>query len=263
MSAVTENTGADVGSVTPGRSGIERTRSIVRYSIGPLLALSFILWTVIIFTGEYDSITERSINGESLRRAFGEHWAMTWRATLAILLLALPAGLALSRNWARRIRPTMVSVLSFAQALPAVGVLFLLPSFMGYGRTTAVVGIVIASFLPVLRNVLVGLERVDVSLVEAARGIGMSSMQTLFKVEIPLAVPVIVAGIRVSLVLAIGTAALGGFINAGGLGNFIVTGSKLQRDEVLLTGTLMVAALALLVDWLGAIAERVLRPAGV
>ncbi len=263
MSAVTETTGADVGSQVPGRSGIERTRSIVRYSIAPLLALSFIIWTATIFAGEYDTITERSINGDALRQAFGQHWAMTWRATVAILLLALPAGLALSRGWARSFRPGLVSVLSFAQALPAVGVLFLLPSFMGYGRTTAVVGIVIASFLPVLRNVLVGLERVDTSLVEAARGIGMSSMQTLFKVEIPLAVPVIVAGIRVSLVLAIGTAALGGFINAGGLGNFIVTGSKLQRDEVLLTGTLMVAALALLVDWLGAIAERVLRPAGV
>lgn len=245
------------------RSSADRARSIARYSIGPVLALAFVTWTAVIFAGEYDSITERSINGEELRKAFGQHWAMTWRATVAILLLALPAGLALSREWARSFRPGLVSFLSFGQALPSVGVLFLLPTFMGYGRSTAVVGIVIASFLPVLRNVLVGLERVDRSLVEAARGIGMSSMQTLAKVEIPLAVPVIVAGIRVSLVLAIGTAALGGFINAGGLGNFIVTGSKLNRDEVLLTGTLMVAALALIVDWLGAIAERVLRPKGV
>ena len=92
---------------------------------------------------------------------------------------------------------------------------------------------------------------------------GLSNMQTLFRVELPLAVPVIVAGIRISLVLAVGTAVFGAFINAGGLGYLIDTGQKLNRTSVTMVGAFLVAALALTVDWLSAVAERVFRPKGL
>ncbi len=141
--------------------------------------------------------------------------------------------------------------------------MFLLPSFMGFGLRTAVTAIVIAAVLPVLRNVLVGLEQVDRSLIEASRGMGMSNLQTLIKVELPLAVPVIVTGIRVSLVLAVGAAVFGAFINAGGLGYLIDTGQKLARDNITVVGALLVASLALTVDWLSAVAQRFLRPRGI
>ena len=118
----------------------------------------------------------------------------------------------------------------------------------------------LAAVLPVLRNVLVGLDRVDRSLIEASRGMGMSDLQTLLRVELPLAVPVIVTGVRVSLVLAVGIAVFGAFINAGGLGYLIDTGQKLARHNVTLVGALLVAALALTVDWLSAVAQRVLDP---
>lgn len=117
--------------------------------------------------------------------------------------------------------------------------------------------------LPVLRNTITGIEGVDPTLVEAGRGLGMSGLGVLLRVELPLALPVIMTGVRTALVLLVGTATLATFINAGGLGSLIVTGITLFRYPVLVSGALLVALLALLVDWAGRMLEFTVRPKGL
>jgi osmoprotectant transport system permease protein len=115
----------------------------------------------------------------------------------------------------------------------------------------------------VLRNTMVGLEQVGDDVKEAARGMGMTRNQVLRRIELPLASPTILAGLRTSLVFAVGTATVATFINAGGLGDMIVNGLKLQRYPVLFTGAVLVAAIAVLIDWLAGIVEDLVRPKGL
>src|SRR5690606_6369599 len=118
-------------------------------------------------------------------------------------------------------------------------------------------------FLSVLRNTMVGITSVDPFLIDAARGMGLTKTAVLFTVELPLSIPVMLAGIRVALILNVGSAALATYTNAGGLGTLIETGIVLGRMPVLVTGSVLTAALALTLDWLAGIAERVLRPRGL
>jgi osmoprotectant transport system permease protein len=134
---------------------------------------------------------------------------------------------------------------------------------VGFGFSAAVIALVLYAILPVLRNTMVGISQVDGRLVEAGRGMGMSAVAVLFKVELPLAVPVMLAGIRTALVLLVGTAALATFINGGGLGILITTGVNLNLVNVLVAGSILVALLALLVDWIGRVVEHVARPKGL
>jgi osmoprotectant transport system permease protein len=117
--------------------------------------------------------------------------------------------------------------------------------------------------LPIIANTVTGLDGVDPRLVEAAHGMGMSSVFTLLRVELPLALPVIVAGVRTALVLIVGTAALASFTGGGGLGQLITTGIKLQQHVTLIVGAILVAALALFIDWLARIVEMVAAPKGL
>ena len=123
--------------------------------------------------------------------------------------------------------------------------------------------LVLYTVLPVLRNTMVGLQGVDARLVEAGRGMGMSSLAVLLRVELPLAVPVILAGVRTALVLLVGTATLATFISGGGLGQLITTGINLSLDSLLFSGAVLVALLALAIDWLGRVVEHVARPKGL
>ena len=242
------------------RSGLVSALELV---ISPLVAVAGVVGAVVIMNGDLDDIEARALATDEVLRRITQHLDMSVRAVALIILIAVPLGVLFSRPAFARYRGGLVTFLSFAQALPPLGVMFLLPSLMGFGLGTAVTAIVVAAVLPVLRNVLVGLDRVDRSLIEASRGMGMSDLQTLLRDELPLAVPVILTGVRVSLVLAVGTAVFGAFINAGGLGYLIDTGQKLARDDITLVGAFLVASLALTVDWLSAVAQRVLRPRGV
>ena len=183
-------------------------------------------------------------------------------ASALVALLAIPTGVALSRTRSRVVRGVVLGVANVGQATPAIGVIILLAIVWQIGYTTAVVALVIYSFLPVLRNTLIGLQQVDENARESARGMGMTPNQVLFRVELPLAVPVILAGLRTSLVFAVGVATVATFINAGGLGDMIVNGLKLQRYPVLITGAVLVACIALLIDWVAGLAEDRLRPRG-
>ncbi|MBO0907984.1 MULTISPECIES: ABC transporter permease [Arthrobacter] len=192
-----------------------------------------------------------------------EHLRLTALSAVIVLLIALPLGVLLTRRPLRFLTGPVLAVVNIGQAAPAIGLVVLLAFWLGFGFRTAVVSLVLYALLPVLRNTMLGLDNVDSRLVEAGRGMGMSAARVLFRVELPLAVPLMLAGIRTALVLLVGTGALATFINGGGLGVLITTGVNLNLPRVLISGAVMVALLALMVDWIGRVVEYVARPKGL
>ena len=232
--------------------------------IQPLLlavaVLAFVVWRA---TADLSDTESRQLGWSALSRSVVDHLQLTAAAAVIVLVIAVPLGVLLTRGGMRRLSPLIVGVANTGQAAPAIGLLVLLAAWLGFGFWTAVIGLVVYAALPVLRNTIVGLQGVDARLVEAGRGMGMSAAAVLLRVELPLAVPVLLAGVRTALVLLVGTATLATFINGGGLGVLIVTGINLSLDTLLISGAVLVALLALAVDWLGRVVEHVARPKGL
>ncbi|MFD9224396.1 ABC transporter permease [Streptomyces sp. NPDC060064] len=210
-----------------------------------------------------DAIAENSLSGGNVQLRLWQQIQLTAISTFWVLIIAIPLGIALTRRGLSRAAPLVTAIANIGQATPAIGLLALLVIWLGIGPSTAIVGMVIYAVLPVLSNTVAGLKAIDPQLVEASRGIGMSSMGTLSKVELPLAVPLILAGVRTALVLNVGTATLATFGGGGGLGDLITSGIQTQRMPVLILGSVLTVALALLVDWLASLAELLLTPHGL
>ena len=184
-------------------------------------------------------------------------------STLLVIAVAVPLGILLTRPLLRRISPAVLTVANAGQAMPAYGLLVIGLIIGGPGRTTSIVVLAVFALLPVLRNTMVGLDGVERPLLEAGRGMGMTRLGVLLRIELPLAVPVIIAGIRTAMIINIGMATLVFLIGGGALGVTINSGLKNQQEPVYIIGAVMVALIALSFDWLGALAERYLRPKGV
>lgn len=221
------------------------------------------LW-LYISARQLDSIEARTLNAPSIREALLRHIELTAVSTVLVIAIAIPLGVLLTRPFTQRFRGALLTVANIGQAVPTIGVLVLLAvAFFFLGFWAAIVGLVVYAILPVLRNTMVGLEQVDASVLEAGRGTGLSRVQVLRELELPLAVPVILAGVRTALVINVGTATLAAYINGGGLGTVIVAGFSTNRFLVSLTGALLTAVLALLVDHLAGVAENLLKPKGL
>ncbi len=241
--------------------GPERMRLLGQPVAVALLVGGVLLWA---FTSDLDSIERANLAPAKILRDTWDHLVISVVVTALVVAVAVPLGIAVTRRWARWAAPVVLAIATVGQAAPAVGVLVLFFLWTQWeGLWAAVLPIAFYALLPVLRNTVVGIRGVDPTLVEAGRGIGMSSGAVLRRIELPLAVPLILAGLRTSLVLAVGTATLAAFVNGGGLGLLIDTGYKLNRPAVLVTGAVLAVGLALLVDWLAALAERLLGPKGL
>ena len=192
-----------------------------------------------------------------------EMFTIAFWSTILVVAIAVPLGIALTRPSMRRFGPGVLSVANAGQALPAYGLLVIFLLLLGQGLTTVIWALVLYALLPVLRNTMVGLDNVDRSIIEAGRGMGMTKRTALTRIELPLAVPVIIAGIRTAMTINIGMATLAFLIGGGGLGITISSGLKLQQNPVLLVGAGMVAIIALTFDWIGALMERFLKPRGL
>jgi len=225
-----------------------------------LLFLGFLWWRQ---TADLDSIEASSLAWPALREQVIEHIELTVVASAIVVALAVPLGIVLTRSRTRVAAPVVVGIANAGQAAPSIGLIVLLAIWLGFGFWTAILGLVVYGLLPVLRNTITGLQGVDPTLVEAGRGIGMSAAAVLFRIELPLALPVIMAGIRTALVLVVGTAALVTFIGAGGLGGALTSGINLFRFSVMVSASLLIAMLALLVEWAGRVLELAFRPKGI
>jgi len=212
---------------------------------------------------QLDDIERRSINRQVIGQRLLEHIELVAVSTVVVIAIAVPLGILLTRPALRRLSNPVLALANIGQAVPSIGVVVLLAITVGIGFRPALFALVLYALLPVLRNTMVGLDRVDRFLIDAGRGMGLARSTILFRIELPLAVPVMLAGIRVALILNVGTATLATFTNAGGLGALIDTGVTLNRIPILLTGSVLTAVLALGVDWIAGLAERVLRPRGL
>ncbi len=252
---------AELADPTTARPVVGSPRAGNRLWVTPLIVLVGLAAVAgYISTQTLDSVEQRTINVVTITARLGEHLYLTAVSTLVVIVLAIPLGIWLSRPALRRVQPFVLGLGGFMQALPPFGVIVLLAfSPLGLGANAAIVALVIASFLPVVTNTVVGLRQVDPAMIEAARGVGMSAGQTLRQVELPLAVPIMVAGVRIALVLNVGTATLATYIGAGGLGNIIDGMLRLGRPTATLVAAALVAALALIIDWLAGVAEHLVR----
>lgn len=199
----------------------------------------------------------------NLQTTIFEHIKLTVFAALIVIGIAIPAGVALTRPALRWLNPIAVNIANIGQAAPAVGLLVLFTFWLGTGFGTAVIGLVVYAVLPILQNTIVGLRQVDQRTIEASRGIGFSGIRTLLQVELPLAVPVILNGVRTALVILVGTATLSTFIGATSLGTLITTGVTLFLPKLLVSGAIIVGLLAMTIDWLGRLFELAATPRGV
>lgn len=248
---------------SPSTAGAEgRRRSLARYLTMPLILAAVCLALYLyVSVQSLDSIEARALAPERLGTAIRQHIALAAVSTFFTLIIAVPLGVLLSRPFTHRFRPYLITLLTLGQAVPTIAILVLLAvAFLFIGFQAAIVGLVLYAIVPVLLNTIVGLEQVDRSVLEAGRGMGMSRLAVLGRIELPLAVPVILAGIRTALVINVGTATLATYINAGGLGDIIVAGLSTNRFVVQLVGAVLTAVLALTIDYLAGIAEDLLRP---
>lgn len=241
--------------------------SWARYVVRPVLILGIVVGVFIwINAVELDSIEQRLLATDVLIEAVVRHIQLVVISTVSVVALAVPAGIALTRRTrlARTLGPPVLAVANAGQAVPSLGILVLIAVFtqeLGFWPT--IIALVLYAFLPILRNTIVGIEQVDESIIEAAVGMGMTKRGVLRRIELPLAVPVLLAGIRTALVINVGTATVATLVNSGGLGDIVYGGIVQSRSTVLWAGALLVAALALAIDFLGGIAEDQLRPEGI
>ncbi|WP_099069170.1 ABC transporter permease [Nostoc linckia] len=175
-----------------------------------------------------------------------EHFFLVGIAIGIAILVGIPLGILITRktSW----RKPILSIANILQTIPSLALFGLLIPIAGIGVVPAIVALTLYSFLPIIRNTYTGITGVDAAIREAARGMGMTDRQLLLQVEIPLAMKVILAGIRVATVIAVGTATIAAAIGAGGLGVFIFRGISLVNGELILAGAIPAAVIALLAD---------------
>jgi osmoprotectant transport system permease protein len=192
-----------------------------------------------------------------------EHCGIVGAALAVAVPVGVGLGIILSRDWARALRGVVFYVLGLGQTIPSLALLALAVGLLGVGVLPAVIALLLYSILPVARNSFTGVRAVPAASVDAARGLGMTGGQILRRVELPLAAPFIIAGIRTATVVAISAGALASLIGAGGLGDFIFTGINLFKPEAMLAGAIPTALLALGADFaLGRWERRLARSTG-
>ncbi|MDF0530357.1 ABC transporter permease [Tsukamurella sp. 8F] len=224
-------------------------------------SIAFVIWHA---NATFSETEAPQLQWSTLGKTIARHTELTVLATLIVLVIAIPLGILVTRPGLTAIAPIIVNIANIGQAAPALGVVVL---FLMWWQHTpflaAIAALVVYAVLPILQNTITGLRGVDQKTVEAARGIGFSNGRTLVQVELPLALPVILNGVRTALVLLVGTATLGTFIGAGGLGVLITTGTTLFLPKVLAAGAVLVALLAVAIDWLARLVEYFFTPRGL
>ncbi|MFL6260801.1 MAG: glycine betaine ABC transporter substrate-binding protein [Thermoanaerobaculia bacterium] len=198
---------------------------------------------------------------KDLGRLTLQHLGLSAAALLLGALIAIPLGLWLERH--RRWAETVIRLLGLLQTVPSLALLAFMIPLLGVGAVPAIVALWLYSLFPIVRNTYTGVRDADPRAVEAATALGMTPGQILRQVRLPLAAPVVMAGLRTAAVITVGTATLAAFIGAGGLGEPIVTGLQLADSAMILSGAIPAALLALVVDGVLGVVERSLRPAGL
>ena len=207
--------------------------------------------------------------GPDIQQHVYEHLVLTFVAMVVATAIALPLGIILARCRWPRVVGLVMGTAGVIQTVPSLALLaFIVLAFAAtrlptIGTLPAMVALVLYALLPILRNTYTGIRQVDPAVIDVAIGMGMTRRQVLFSVELPLSLPVIMAGVRISTVWTIGVATLCSLIGAGGLGDLIMQGLRSMRMDYLLAGTVPAALLAVVFDFCLARLEAWLTPAGM
>ena len=169
-------------------------------------------------------------------------------ATALAAFIGIGLAVAVSRPASRRVKPLVMAVATIGQSFPPVAVLTIAVPLLGYGNAPTVVALFAYALLPIIVNTIAGLESIDAGVSEAADGMGLSPRQRLLKVELPLAAPIILAGIRTAAIINVGTATVGSTVGAATLGNPIIEGLSAYNTAYVLQGAILVGLLAIVVD---------------
>lgn len=188
---------------------------------------------------------------ENLGRILTKTFEHAWISLLALFigtLIAIPIGIFLTRH--KKLSQIVISIASILQTLPSLALLAIMVPLFGVGKVPAIIALVVYSLLPILRNTFLGMDSVDHDILDASYGMGLSTTQVLSKVQIPLALPVIMSGVRLSAVYVVAWTTLASYIGAGGLGDLIFMGLNNYNFEAILSGAIPVTILALLFDFI-------------
>jgi osmoprotectant transport system permease protein len=232
--------------------------------VTPIFFVLLAIMLIVVWVySDFDRTTTSILEPSKLWTQFRQQIYLALWSSALVIAIAVPLGIFVTREGAPRLKSNMVTLLGLGQAIPAYGLIVLFFVAFGQGSVTVILALASFALLPVLRNTIVGLEQVDQSVIEAGKGMGLSASQRLRQIELPLAVPVIMAGVRTATVINVGMATLAYLIGGGALGETIAAGLKNGRPTAIFVGAVLVALIALALDFLGGLAQRHLKPKGL
>ena len=205
-----------------------------------------------------DNIVANHLTAERIFQRLSEHIRIVLISASLAILTAFPLGIILTRSMFRKFANFVVNIVNVGQTVPNLAVIAIFVGILGIGLPTAVFAIWVYSLLPILANTIAGITTVPAHTIDAAKGMGMKPMRILFRIEIPLASQVILAGVRTAIVINIATAIVAGFVGAGGLGDLIIAGNNVRRLQIMLVGAGLSATMAIVTDQLLGIAQKLL-----
>ncbi|MGR9426233.1 ABC transporter permease [Rhizobium leguminosarum] len=211
-------------------------------------ALAFLPNSQSLFHALFPALERPVYRRVSLVELTASHVVVVLVATALAALIGIGLAVAVSRPASRRVKPLVMAVAAIGQSFPPVAVLAVTVPLLGYGSAPTVVALFAYALLPIIVNTVAGLEGVDAGVMEASDGMGLSPRQRLLKVELPLAGPIIIAGIRTAAIINVGTATVGSTVGAATLGNPIIEGLSAYNTAYVLQGALLVGLLAIVVD---------------
>ena len=212
---------------------------------------------------------EVRINNESILQEYGsqllskavEHFYISMFALLLAIVVAVPLGILLSKT--QRIANVVLTVAGVLQTIPTLAVLAIMIPIFGVGKTPAIVALFIYVLLPILNNTVLGVKNIDKNVIQAGQSMGMTKFQLMKDVEMPLALPLIISGIRLSSVYVISWATLASYVGAGGLGDLVFNGLNLYQPPMIISAAIVVTLLALVIDFILSLVEKWVVPKGL
>lgn len=190
-----------------------------------------------------------------------QHMILTMSAVIIAIIVGVPLGIIITR--VKSLRKVILGFVNLVQAVPSMALLGLLVPILGIGSKPAIFMVVVYSLLPIVKNTYIGVSSIDPVILESAKGIGLTKNQTLFKIQLPLSLPIIMGGVRISAVTAVGLMTLAAFIGAGGLGYLVFSGVQTVNNKMILQGAIPACILALAVDYIFGKIEMAVTPRGL
>lgn len=200
-------------------------------------------------------------NWDQILSRSGEHVYLAFIAVALACLVGIPVGMLINRSM--KIANAVISVANILQTIPSLAMFALLIPLVGIRDKNAIVALFLYALLPIIKNTYIGIRNIDPSIIQAATGMGMSPMQILYKVQAPLAIPVIMGGVRIATVTGIGVATIATLIGAGGLGTLIYQGIGMMNYPMMISGAIAAALLALLTDYILGLLEKMITSKGI